>query len=84
MFSVSKVSVQGCDLVHFATMGLITITTSLSVQDDMEELPGTWWFLRENCLRVCKMVMKQLERDTSLLLLFLAGRHTYTSGWQLH
>lgn len=65
-------------------MGLITITTSLSVQDDMEELPGTWWFLRENCLRVCKMVMKQLERDTSLLLLFLAGRHTYTSGWQLH
>lgn len=41
MFSVSKVSVQGCGLVHFATMGLITITTSLSGQDDEEELPGT-------------------------------------------
>lgn len=30
------------------------------------------------------MVMEQLERDTGLLLLFLAGRHAYTFGWRLH
>lgn len=88
MLSVSDVSVQGCNLVGLVAAGCRTTLTGLSVQEDLEglfcaggRLYGACWSLPENCLRVHKTVMNQLEmtlgRCFALLLNGKARAHIW-------